>query len=539
MPIYPMDRQVVENLKQARLHPALRRWALSTGCSGLVVLGLGGLGAPAHALEQIVVPLPLLQTSFTVKLADLRNPSTLLSGNSDLAQLDQATNGDLGRKLVGLVNTPLPLEVTRFTDTSVGSPLLNQALMIVSAIFQVKGVPQPIDSQELAAVFNRAAAKGSPTLLDVLEAIPGQSATLDLEQAVLAADRLIRQQAEGERLVKAIPTAAIDPALTRMGPRAIKLAEQTIRVAYRPQPLSIVSVMPTTGANGRLVVISHGLWDDPESFQGWAKHLASHGYTVLIPRHPGSDLSQQRSMLAGETPPPSPEDLILRPMDISAAIDAAAKGTLTDLPANLRTDDVVGMGQSWGATDMLQLAGAQPSNALMIKRCPNLSNPARNLSWVLQCSFLKTANRAGRADPRIKAVMVVSPVTSLLFNVGSAGKMNARVLLVSGTHDWVVPSGPEALIPMAQEARNVGGGHQVVLAKGGTHFNLRATLEQGGGPLGALLLAWTNGAFAAGPAAAPGPNAPLLLPPDGWGDSTYPLVNVTTELKTRPIPASQ
>ncbi len=27
---------------------------------------------------------------------------------------------------------------------------------------------------------------------------------------------------------------------------------------------------------GRLVVISHGLWDDPVNFEGWGAHLASH-----------------------------------------------------------------------------------------------------------------------------------------------------------------------------------------------------------------------------------------------------------------------
>ncbi len=157
---------------------------------------------------------------------------------------------------------------------------------------------------------------------------------------------------------------------------------------------------------------------------------------------------------------------------------------------------------------------------------------------MLQCSFLKTANRAGKADPRIKAVMAVSPPTSLLFDVGAASNMNARVLMVTGTRDWVVPSGPEALIPVAGEARNLGGGHQLVLAKGGTHFNLRATVQEGGGALGALLLAWTQGAFAAGAAAAPAANAPPLLPPDGWGNSTYPLVDITPLLKTLPIPAT-
>ena len=69
----------------------------------------------------------------------------------------------------------------------------------------------------------------------------------------------------------------------------------------------MVVIRPTPGANNRLVVISHGLWDGPESFEGWGRHLASHGYTVLLPRHPGSDRQQQSAMLSGKAPPPGPE----------------------------------------------------------------------------------------------------------------------------------------------------------------------------------------------------------------------------------------
>jgi predicted dienelactone hydrolase len=162
-------------------------------------------------------------------------------------------------------------------------------------------------------------------------------------------------------------------------------------------------------------------------------------------------------------------------------------------------------------------------------------NPARNISWVLQCSFLTSANQAGLADPRVKAVVAVSPPMSLLFDQGSARHMNARVLLVSGSRDWVVPSGPEALRPMAEEARNVGGGHRLVLARDGDHFNLRSHFAEGGGPLGGLLLAWTAAAFSAGAAAAPAPEAPSLLPADGWGDTDYPLVDVTATLRTLPV----
>jgi hypothetical protein len=120
----------------------------------------------------------------------------------------------------------------------------------------------------------------------------------------------------------------------------------------------------------------------------------------------------------------------------------------------------------------------------------------------------------------------------LLFDVGSANTMNGRVLLVSGSRDWVVPAGPEAIGPMAEEARNSGGGHRLVLVNGGDHFNLRSTAAEGGGPLRGLLLAWTDAAFAAGAAAAPGAGAPSLLPPDGWGDSTHALVDVTPQLQT-------
>jgi hypothetical protein len=37
----------------------------------------------------------------------------------------------------------------------------------------------------------------------------------------------------------------------------------------------------------------------------------------------------------------------------------------------------------------------------------------------------------------------------------------------------------------------------------------------------------------------PGPNAPSLLPPDGWGDTEFPLVDVTANLTTLPISPNQ
>jgi hypothetical protein len=86
---------------------------------------------------------------------------------------------------------------------------------------------------------------------------------------------------------------------------------------------------------------------------------------------------------------------------------------------------------------------------------------------------------------------------------------------------------------MAREARGTRGGHRIVLAAGGDHFNLGSPYEEGGGPLRGLLLAWVNGAFAAGSGVAPDAAAPSLLPPNGWGDDTLPLSDVTDRLPDR------
>jgi predicted dienelactone hydrolase len=279
-------------------------------------------------------------------------------------------------------------------------------------------------------------------------------------------------------------------------------------VKHRPAPLRIVVIRPERQANGRLVVISHGLWDSPSSFEGWARHLASHGYSVVLPEHPGSDSSQQRAMLSGKVPPPSPQELRLRPLDVSAVID---------------TRRVVVFGHSWGATTALQLAGAAPSSRRLRERCDNLADPERNISWVLQCNFLTAADGPSLADPRVVAVAAVSPPISLLFDHNAARTMNARTLLISGSRDWVVPPGPEAIQRFRHPSEQ---GHQLVLAKGGDHFNLRGHGD--GGPLRVLLLRWTDAAYAAGPAVLPQVGAPPLLAPTAWGNPLIPLVLVPT-----------
>ena len=150
------------------------------------------------------------------------------------------------------------------------------------------------------------------------------------------------------------------------------------------------------------------------------------------------------------------------------------------------------VGHSWGATTTLQLAGGIPTDRQLKSRCNDLKDPERNISWVLQCSWLSGVNQAAVADPRVKAVVAVSPPLRLLFDGSRLESRPAKMLLISGTRDWVVPSGPEAIAPM-RESKAARLGHRLVLVQGADHFSLRSFRgEPSPAQLGPVILGWIN-----------------------------------------------
>jgi predicted dienelactone hydrolase len=475
---------------------------------------------PAAALERVELHLPLLDLYFDVKVSELGSPAALANGSSDLAEIDRATDGALGRRITELFAAPLPVTTKALVRNAVGTPMFEQALLMASTIGSIDGVAPDLDGSDLAAALQKASASGPLTLQSLLQALPGQSATINLEKALLGLRRLANQFRHAQEILATLPPTPTHPTNAAQGPLPTVRSLAQIQVRHRPEPLQMVVIRPEQKANGRLVIISHGLWDGPPSFEGWATFLASRGYTVVLPLHPGSDSSQQRAMLSGKLPPPGPQELRMRPLDVSAVIDAAGTGGVAGL-SGVDNQRVVVFGHSWGATTAMQLAGATPSSRRLKERCLNPADPDRNLSWVLQCSFLDAADRAALADPRVVAIAAVSPPVNLIFDHEAGAKITARVLLISGSRDWVVPSGPEAIRRFRRPAL---AGHQLVLASGGDHFNLRGHGD--GGPLRALLLRWVDAAFAAGSALPPAPGARPLLTPTDWGDDEIPLVLV-------------
>ena len=502
----------------------------SLSCVG--ALSVTAMPLPARAIEVVQVKFPFDLGTYTVKVSELANSKALLNGTSDLAEVDRATDGKIGQLLAKAFLTPLPLSKATFQGGG-GTAIVDQVIAGLAALGQLQGLTsQQQSQQEFKAAIKRATEVGGPvTLLSILQQLPGQSASFDLDKMLANMQRNAGLMRVANQLVASLPPATTDPRLQKPGPLPIASRRLQLVVAHRQAPVEMEVIAPTRNPNGKLVVISHGLWDSPNSFWGWAEHLASYGYTVILPVHQGSDKGQQTAMLDGSAPPPSPAELRLRPQDVKAILDAVADGRLAGFQG-IDTKNVVAIGHSWGGVTAGQLAGMRANGDLLRLRCPNRNDPDESISWVLQCSFINAIADFNISDSRVKAIVVVSPPIGLIADprIGQDG-LHARILLISGSRDFVVPPDPEAIGPFGMAPAD---GHHLVLAKGGDHFNLRAPKgEKTVAVLSPVILAWVNGAFAAGPSVAPGPNAPDLLPAKGWGSPTMVLVDVPREKAKR------
>jgi predicted dienelactone hydrolase len=445
----------------------------------------------AFAIENLVLKLPVIDLAITAKVSELASPDALLAGNSDLAQLDRATDGSYARTIKELLDMRLPKPPDGIANGIPQAAMTQEIEVILKQLIDVDpGKIQLISNDPINAGLKIAIARGGPlTLLSLLQSIPGQSLTIRLDRAMPFIRRKARDEQEIDQLIEKLAKLPSAPAnQLRPGPQAIQTNVAKIPVSGTNEILEVTVVRPQGTPSLPAVVISHGLWDSPESFLGWAQHLASHGAPVFLPRHPGSDSNQQAAMLAGQAPPPDPKEFLRRPNDVRAVLDALDAGAIP-VAKGITSRQASFIGHSWGGTTALQLAGARSLPAKIWQACGTVNNPNSNISWVLQCTFLKAATDSSMADDRIARLVAVSPPQGLVFAAGFSD-LSIPLMLVSGSRDWVVPTRPEALVPYGNYPK---GDNPLVLVEGGTHFNLPAKSSSNGGPLRALLLSWVQG----------------------------------------------
>lgn len=243
----------------------------------------------------------------------------------------------------------------------------------------------------------------------------------------------------------------------------------TLRDITRNRSFPVDLYLPQQQSNlAPLVVISHGLGSDRQTFAYLATHLASHGFAVAVPEHSGSNNQQIDLLLKGfsdkVTPP---QELIDRPLDIKFLLDYLQN----TFAKRIDMQKVGVIGQSFGGYTALALAGAKLNLAQLQKDCNLANDTSFNISTILQCLALKLPKEQQQKnlrDERVIAVFAINPLTSVIFGKESLEEIKIPVTIVSGTNDPITPALSEQIIPFTWLTTPT---KYLMLMQGGTHFS--------------------------------------------------------------------
>lgn len=219
-----------------------------------------------------------------------------------------------------------------------------------------------------------------------------------------------------------------------------------------------------------LIVISHGIASDRSSFVYLAEHLASYGFAVAVLEHPGSNAERFQLYFAGLAGAPDPAEFINRPLDIKYLLDELQRLEKSDptLQGKLNFQQVGAIGQSFGGYTVLALAGANINFQQLRQNC-NRNNSSFNLSLLLQCEANKLPRRNyNLKDDRIKAIIAINPINSLVLGEGGLSQIKSPVMLVAGSQDIFAPPVFEQIRPFTWLSDS---NKYLALIENATHFS--------------------------------------------------------------------
>ncbi|MBD2728343.1 alpha/beta hydrolase [Nostoc sp. FACHB-892] len=378
--------------------------------------------------------------------------------------------------------TRIPLnqvEVSQFLYTPIGERLLKNLGKVIQTESNLSGF-----YAIRAALILSAADKKDFTLLNVLSKFPASAISINLNQSLAIAESLqnlvnqtqnaialINQQSQQE--VNTVSPLNTIPLMNLGQKGSFGFLKQTITLndLLRQRRFPADIYLPIAQTPRPIIVISHGLGSDRTSFAYLAEHLASYGFVVAVPEHPGSNSQQIQALLAGiANRVTNPRELINRPLDIKFLLDELTRLSKSNstFRGRLNLEQVGVVGQSFGGYTALALAGAKINFEQLKADCPALENTL-NVSLLLQCLAVNLPNaQYNLSDPRIKAAIAINPVNSSIFGKASLSQIKIPVMIVSGSSDTVAPALTEQIEPFTWLTTQ---NKYLALINGGTHFS--------------------------------------------------------------------
>ena len=463
------------------------------------------LTPPSFSAERIYVTYNLLQRSIAV--ASLQAYAAEGVIDDDLAAYAQYAKPELLKELRTALNAKADVSavtIAQFLYSPQGDAAVRRLGQVIQPISGVDNGYKAIR----AALILAAADPDGLSVLSFLRHYPAAGIKVDVGRSlaiVAEAERLINQSRQATRQVNQVAAATAiaesplpvptldlrqrgqysvrttsllltDPQrrtlATREGSESRPGLSRTYPVdIYLPE---IKQLPPRPQGRSRpllpVVAISHGLGSDRTSFAYLAEHLASHGFAVLVPEHPGSDRQQLEALLAGVAAEVAePTEFANRPLDITYLLDELQRNP--DY-AHLNLNQVGVIGHSFGGYTALTLAGAAINFPNLQTDCAQ-QDSTFNISLLLQCRALQLAEqpqpRTDFRDPRVQAVIAMNQINSAVLGEASLRQITIPTLILTSSADTVAPSLFEQIQPFQWLTTP---DRYLVQMEPGTHFSV-------------------------------------------------------------------
>jgi predicted dienelactone hydrolase len=355
-----------------------------------------------------------------------------------------------------------PVTVSRFSYTASGEQLLQEA----GHLLQTPSGQNGWYGLRAALVLAADDPEGL-TLMNLLRQLP-TDIQIELTEIADLLGRFTRLIGDTQQTIDTLKqtTQAIAPTaplpnlnhiadLQTLGSLRVSRQTLTLYDAERDRTLTTDLYLPNQAEPAPVIMVSNGLGARRDRFVELAEYLASHGFAVVIPDHPGSDRQRLQEFYQGlHRENFEATEFIDRPLDISFVLDEleqlnaqisvesspVSPSTISiDLSQRLNLSQVGIFGYSFGGTTALSLAGAVMDQAHLERDCA--TQPAIvNISLLYQCRALELTD-LGRSlrDPRIQAAYVFVPFGKSLFGPDGLSQVETPIFWEATDQDVLTP----------------------------------------------------------------------------------------------------